>query len=108
MGEYKNMTDFGKEFDDVSYYYENEKQLWLSLIVIRPEYRNKGVLTRLLKDIKTRNKTVIIPEPSAVVLRVALKQGYIRKVVEVTVPSDEGEEMLKKETINAVVWEVFK
>lgn len=38
-----SMTIFDNRFEDISYCWKIEKVLWLSLIIIKKEHRNKGM-----------------------------------------------------------------
>ena len=71
------MSVFGNEFDSGSFCWMIDDELWLSMIIVKEEYRRKGVLHRLLDAAKNVSDIVVIPEPMGVVPRTAAKHGYI-------------------------------
>ena len=70
------MTIFGDEFNDGSFCWMEDNELWLSLIIVKEEHRHRGVLHHLLEDVKKVSDRVIIPEPSSVVADTAAKHEY--------------------------------
>jgi len=71
------MNVFGDEFADGSFCWMVDGELWLSMIIVKEEFRRGGVLHRLLDVAKSVCDVVVIPEPLGVVPRTAVKHGYV-------------------------------
>ena len=71
------MSIFGEEFDEGSYcWLVEDGTLILTVIIVKKIYRNSGVLTKLLEDVKKYAKRVEIPTPSEIVYKKAIASGY--------------------------------
>jgi hypothetical protein len=71
------MSEFGDEFADGSFCWMVDGELWLSMIIVKEEFRRRGVLHRLLDAAKNVSDVVVIPEPLGIVPRTAAKHGYV-------------------------------
>lgn len=72
------MIIFDKRFEATSYCWKTKKVLWLSLIMIKEEHRNNGIMSETLEWIKTIEEIdiIIIPNPSIILEHIAEKCGF--------------------------------
>lgn len=73
-----------KGFDDdwaYCWYHKEDKELWLSSILVKTNERRKGHLHNLLEKAKKFANKVVIPVPTRITMSTATKHGYEWKVI---------------------------
>ena len=89
-------SEIDPRFEDTSYYYEYENEIWLSLLYVKEKFRGQGVLTKFIKFMQTKGKKIIIPTPSIKVYGIATKLGFVPEKIW---------EKLDNEYMDVMVWE---